>query len=173
MKKPFLYIMCGLPFSGKTELAKKIAEKTGAKMIAFDWIWAEKKRELIPDLDKIEEWKFILNEAHKRIRQTLLENKSVVYDDISVRKEHRDALRTVARESNSSFAIVFLNTPMSLIRKREAENKTSKERHEVAYVNFNKAIRQWQQPLGEENVVEYKPDMGLEELLGNLEKHRI
>ena len=158
---PTLYIMCGLPFSGKTTLAKKIAEKTGAKLIAFDRIWAEKKGELIPDIDKVAEWRFILSVAYKRIRETLSANRSVVYDDINVRKEHRAALQTIAKETQAAFVIVYLNTPMSEIKSREARNKTSKKRHEVASVNFNKAIRQWQAPTGEAGVVEYKPDTDL------------
>lgn len=162
---PSLYIMCGLPFSGKTSLAKQIAQKTGARMIAFDWIWTEKKAELTPDLDKVEEWKFILKEAYKRIIENLLSNNSVIYDDISVRKEHRDALRKIAAACNASFAIIYLNTPMKTIREREARNKTSKERHVVASVNFEKALAQWENPTSEEGVREYKPDQNINDWL--------
>lgn len=161
--------MCGLPFSGKTTLAKKVAERTGAKLIAFDRVWEDKKSELNPDLDKVEEWKTILNEAHKRIKETLLTNKSVVYDDTSVRKEHREALRAFAKQSKALFVIVYLNTSMAEIKKREANNRISKNRHEVVSINFEKALVQWQTPVGEEGFVEYKPDIDLDEWFRNLE----
>lgn len=160
-----LYIMCGLPFSGKTTLAKQIAEKTDAKMIAFDWIWAEKKRELTPDVDKVEEWKFILREAYIRIRENLLSGNSVVYDDINVRKEHRDVLRKIASACNASFTIIYLNTTMKTIRERETRNKTFKERHDVASVNFEKALAQWETPTSEEGVRKYKPDQNFNDWL--------
>lgn len=161
--------MCGLPFSGKTTLAKTIVEKTGAKLIAFDKMWTDKKGELKPDLDRVEEWKIILNEAYIRIKKTLLANKSVVYDDISVREEHREVLRAIAKQSNASFVIVYLNTPMAEIKKREVKNRISKGRHEVESINFEKALAQWQTPVGEEGVIEYKPDMDLDVWIRNLE----
>ena len=40
-----LYIMCGLAFSGKSTLARKIAEHTKSKLIAFDKLWVEKDKD--------------------------------------------------------------------------------------------------------------------------------
>lgn len=40
-----LYIMCGLAFSGKSTLARKIAERTGSRLIAFDKLWVKKEKE--------------------------------------------------------------------------------------------------------------------------------
>ena len=160
--------MCGLPFSGKTTLSKKIAEKTGAKMIAFDWIWAEKEKELSPDLPKIQEWQDRSRQVYKRIRHSLTNGESVVYDDISVRREHRESLRKIAQESNANFMIVYLNIPMSEIKKREAGNKISKERHDVASINFNNALKQWQSPMGEEGVVELKNERNINAWLNNI-----
>ena len=42
---PKLYIMCGLAFSGKSTLARKIAEHTNSKLIAFDKLWVEKDKD--------------------------------------------------------------------------------------------------------------------------------
>ena len=161
--------MCGLPFSGKTTLAKKFAEKTGAQLIAFDKVCADKKDKLKPDLDKVEEWKIILNEAHNKIKDALLSNKSVVYDDTNVRKEHREVLREIAKQYKASFVIVYLNTPMAEIKEREIKNMVSKDRHEVEPVNFKKALAQWQTPVGENGVVEYQPDIDLDKWFKNLE----
>lgn len=165
---PTLYIMCGLPFSGKTTLAKKIAEHKNAQMIAFDWIWAKEKPMLTPDIDKVEEWRVVLNVAHERIRQVLDNGKSVVYDDVNQTRDQRDVLRQIAKDGNSAFVIVHLNTPLDIIRYREAKNKTNKERHQVAAVNFEKALRYWEDPTEEENIVEFKPDTNTEDFLKKL-----
>ena len=162
---PTLYAMCGLPFSGKTTLAKKIADYKKTEMIAFDWIWEKEKPMLTPDIDKVEEWKAVLNVAHERIRQALDNGKSVVYDDVNQTRDQRDVLRQIAKDSNSTFVIVHLNTPLNIIRDRETKNKTSKERHQVASVNFEKALRYWEDPTAEENVVEFRPDTSVEEFI--------
>ena len=133
-------------------------------------MWADKKSELKPDLDKVEEWKIILNEAYDKIKESLVSNKSVVYDDTNVRKEHREVLRAIAKQYKASFVIVYLNTPMTEIKKREVKNMVSKDRHEVEPVNFEKALTQWQTPVGEKDVIEYKPDIDLGKWFRNLEK---
>ena len=165
---PTLYVMCGLPFSGKTTLAKMIADHKEAQLIAFDWIWAQERPMFTPDIDKVEEWKTVLNVAHERIRQTLDSKKSVVYDDVNQTRDQRDVLRQIAKDSDSAFVIVHLNTPLELIREREAKNKMSKERHQVASVNFEKALRYWEDPTEEEDVVEFKPDTGVEVFIKKL-----
>lgn len=43
---PTLYIMCGVGFSGKSTLAKKIAEHTGAMLVSQDALYFEKEKEL-------------------------------------------------------------------------------------------------------------------------------
>ena len=121
-----------------------------------------------PDIDKVEEWKTVLNVAHERIRQTLDSKKSVVYDDVNQTRDQRDVLRQIAKDSDSAFVIVHLNTPLELIREREAKNKMSKERHQVASVNFEKALRYWEDPTEEEDVVEFKPDTGVEVFIKKL-----
>ena len=55
------------------------------------------------------------------------------------------------------------------IKKREVKNMASKDRHEVESVNFENALEQWQTPVGEKGVIEYKPDTDLEEWFRNLE----
>ncbi len=163
MNKSTLYIMCGLPYSGKTTIGKKIADHVNAQMIAFDWIWAKEKPTLIPDIDKVEEWRAVLKVAHERIKVALESNESVVYDDVNQTCDQREVLRQIANDGNSAFVIVYLNTPLGTIRDREAKNRLSKERHQVASVNFEKALKYWETPVDEKDVAEFKPEMDVDE----------
>lgn len=156
---PTLYIMCGLPFSGKTTLAKVIAEKVGAKMIAFDEMWASEKPNLVPDMDDVDEWKYVLKKAHAKIKESLRDHTSVVYDDVNQTKDQRDVLRNFAYEVGAKSVTIYLNTPMDLINQRMENNKVNEERHEVASVNIEKALKWWEDPLKEDGVTEYKPEM--------------
>lgn len=167
MERPTLYIMCGLAFSGKSTVARKITEHTGAKIIAFDKLWVEKDKEQpVPKGD--EGWRFIRKVGQEEVAKALQEGQDVVYDDNNVRFEHREELREVARRFGARATVVYLNTPMELIREREAVNRSTGERHEVEPENFQKVVEQLQVPISEENVIQFTPDTDLNEFLQDL-----
>jgi len=143
-KGPILYILCGLPFSGKTTLAKAIAGHTSARYVGFDELWAELNEILDPGMDKADEWEFIRRVAAKRIKKSLKKQISVVYDELNVRYEHRETLRDIARECGAYPIVVLCNTPSSLIAEREESNRNSQERHDVENKNFETAVAQFQ-----------------------------
>src|SRR5690242_5159424 len=93
-----LYIMCGLAFSGKSTLARKIAEHIPADLISFDKLWVEKDKEKTITKNA-EGWRYIRNLAQDKILVLLKSGKSVVYDDNNPRKEHREELRKIAKEA--------------------------------------------------------------------------
>ena len=171
MNKPVLYIMCGLAFAGKSTLARKISEYTGSKLIAFDKLWVKKDKEQ-PVPKGAEGWKFIRKVGQDEVAHALKEGESVVYDDNNVRFEHREELREVASKFGARSVVVYLNTPLELIREREAINKTTAQRHDVEPENFNAVLEQLQIPTIQENLIEFKPEMNLGEWVkNNLENH--
>ena len=171
MSKPTLYIMCGLAFAGKSTLARRISKHTGSKLIAFDKLWVEKDKEQ-PIPKGAEGWKLVRKVGQAEVAKTLTEGNSVVYDDNNVRFEHREELREVARKFGARSVVVYLNTPLELIREREAINKTTAQRHQVEPENFNAVLEQLQIPTAQENVMEFKPEMDLDEWVkNNLKNH--
>lgn len=164
-----LYIMCGLAFSGKSTLARKIVERTGCRLIAFDKLWVEKEKETtIAKGDK--GWRFIRRVAQDEIADALKEGLSVVYDDTNVRFEHREEIRAIARSSDVNPIVIYLNTPMELIRERELVNKTTGKRHGVEPENFQKVVEQLEVPSSNENVLEFTPGTDTEKFLSQLPK---
>lgn len=159
-----LYIMCGLAFSGKSTLARKIAEHTGSRLIAFDTLWVKKDREQ-PVSKDAEGWRCIRKIAQDEIREALTKGVSVVYDDSNIRFEHREELRAIARDLNSKSIVVYLDTPLELMRQRESMNKKTGERHEVNSKNFQTVLEQLQVPSLQEKVVVFKPEMEIENWL--------
>jgi len=152
-KGPILYILCGLPFSGKTTLAKALAVHTGATVVGFDTTWAEMSEKLDSQMDKGDVWRAVRKVAFKKIRDSLKEKISVVYDEINVRYEHREELRSIASECGALSVIVYLNIPLDILLKREKVNKHSQERHEVRTENFEEALDQFEKPLSKEHVI--------------------
>lgn len=163
-----LYIMCGLVFSGKSTLARKIAEYTGAKIMAFDKLWVEKDK-VQPIPESAEGWRLIRKAGQEEVAKALQEGQDVVYDDNNVGFEHREELREVTREFGAKAVVVYLNTPMELIKEREAKNRDTGERHEVGPENFKKVVEQLQVPTTQENVIEFRPEMDIGRWLQNLD----
>jgi len=92
----------------------------------------------------------------------------VVYDDNNVRFEHREELREIARRLGAEDVVIYLNTPLELIREREATNRETGERHEVEPTNFQTVLEQLEPPMSKENVLEFKPNTNVEEFLDKL-----
>ena len=164
---PKLYIMCGLAFSGKSTLARKIAEHTNSKLIAFDKLWVEKDKDQ-PVPKGAEGWRFIRKVGQDEVTKAIQEGNSVVYDDNNVRFEHREELREIARRLGAEDVVIYLNTPLELIREREATNRETGERHEVEPTNFQTVLEQLEPPISNENVLEFKPNTNVEEFLDKL-----
>lgn len=120
IENPKLYIMCGLAFSGKSTLARKIAEHTGSELISFDKLWVEKDKEKSVPKDA-EGWRYIRDVAQEKVLALLKVGKTVVYDDNNPRKEHREELKQVAKKAEVRAVVVYLDT----IRAREKTNRIS------------------------------------------------
>lgn len=160
--------MCGLAFAGKSTLARKIAKYTGSKFIAFDKLWAKKEKER-PISKDAKGWEFIRKVAKDKILKCLRRGTSVVYDDTNVRFEHREELRKVAKKAGSDSVVIYLSTPLEVIKAREHVNKATGERHEVEPKNFQIVLEQLEPPSSGENVLEFKPNTNIEEFLKKLD----
>lgn len=166
-KIPTLYIMCGVGFSGKSTLSKKIAEYVGADLVSQDGMYFEKKDEFNIDQDDDEQWRMLSDWCHERILEKLKQGKSVVFDDVALRFEHREKLRQLAKSVNANTKVVFLDTPIEIQKERQMRNLVTKERHDVKQEYLDQAIAELEVPIETENVLIFKPDTNLEEFLNN------
>ena len=155
-----LYIMCGLAFSGKSTLARKIAERTDSKLVAFDKLWVEQdKQKPIPKGS--EGWRYIRDLAKREILVSLQTGTSVVYDDNNPRKEHREELRSVAKNAGADTVVIYLDTSLDVIRAREKANRDSQDRHDVEQENFEKVMKDLEVPTIDENTIVFRPEMNI------------
>ena len=160
--------MCGLAFSGKSTLSRKIAEHARYKLIAFDKLWVETEKERsVPQ--GAEGWRLIRDLAQAEVFTTLKSGISVVYDDNNPRKEHREELREVARKAGAESFVIYLDTPLDVIRAREEANRTLQDRHDVEAANFEKVLKDLEPPTSDENVIVFKPEDDTEKFIDNLQ----
>lgn len=91
-KIPILFMLMGLPASGKSTIAKKINVvdmelKDFAKPIIYS---SDNLRlELFGDINDQKHNQELFDELHKRIKNSLLNNKSVIYDATNINKKRR------------------------------------------------------------------------------------
>lgn len=166
MKK--LYILCGLAFSGKSTLAKRIVEHKQAILVSQDVIWFENKEKLNLDLDSDEDWERIQKLSREEIRKLLADGNSVVYDDISLTKADRDLLRALAVECGADAVVIYLDTPKGLRDQRQKINLETGERHDVP-----EHILEWGQsllelPKEDEHPIIFTPETNEKQWLGRL-----
>jgi len=140
-----LYIMCGLPFAGKTTLAKAIVSKLGFAYISLDDISREQTNSA---RQPERSWE----EACWRINKRLAEGQSVVYDATNHTKEERDLLRTLAFIRQVAAKVIFVYVPQYEARRRWREVGPGYSRSEE---EFGRVAEHFQSPLGEEDVVQF------------------
>ena len=89
MNKPKLYIMVGISSSGKSTIAKQIAEKENCIIVSSDAIRAEICPGGVTDQSKNEE---VFQIFHRRIKENLLKGNNVIADATNITIKSRRAI---------------------------------------------------------------------------------
>jgi predicted kinase len=109
-----LYVLTGLPGSGKSTHAAALAEATGAAHVAMDDEVVARGLSLVDY-----EARFALQpQVEARIPELLAEGKSVIAEFGSWTKEERDRLRRLAAASGVRTELHFVDAPLELCRER-------------------------------------------------------
>ena len=114
---PTLHLICGLPGSGKTVLAKSIAASTGAFRFEPDqWIkliWGDKaESEGNQYRHQIEQLQWMV------AKQALLRSIDVIIEWGTWGRDEREKLRADAKALGAKVKFYYLNVPRDLLRQR-------------------------------------------------------
>lgn len=168
---PFMatvFLMCGLTFSGKTTVAKRIASEFGCGYLSLDDI--NEERGLwggrgIP----VEEWERTHEIALARMRERLDRGACVVVDDTNSLRWLRDRFRTVAEEGGHDILLVYVTAPLEEIRQRMAQAERTRERRSVADEVFEDHVEWFEEPGTDESPVVHRSGENVHELLDALQ----
>lgn len=147
-----VYAMCGVAFSGKTTLARCIAEELSIVLISLDAINHERGLRGGEGMS-IAQWEETSAIAMDRLRECLRQGRSAVVDDTFSRRFLRDRCKAVALEFGARFTILFVGTPLGEIRSRREANNKRPTRHHVRDSVFEEHYKTFQFPAADEPVV--------------------
>lgn len=151
---PMLYATCGLAFSGKTTLARRLAGRLGIDRVSLDVINTERGLDGGQGMTDAqwEETSFI---ALERIGEILSSSHSVVLDDTLSHRFLRDRYRKAAADSGAEFVLLFLDTPIVEIERRIQQNRRRKERLHIQPEVFEVHRDRFQYPTEDERPVRF------------------
>jgi len=126
---PVLIAMCGLGFSGKSVLAQTLSHELGIQVLSYDTEIYPVYRHLAPPGSSVAaEYDFVQDIARKQIGTILATGQSLIYDDLLLERDDRRKLATVARNHQAELLLVYLDTPLTVINQRRAENSRTRTR---------------------------------------------
>ena len=110
-----LYVMIGIPGSGKTTYAKNIKD---AVVVSSDEI----RYEITGSYSNMNYNSIVFNKMEKRIKKLLEEEKDVVYDATNItRWKRQHIVHTLKYSSNIRVVFIFMNTRLKICLERNEQ----------------------------------------------------
>ena len=163
---PTLLIMCGLSFSGKTTLARRIGEATGSAVVSYDELYATVERD--PSVTGLDEWYLVVGLVHEHARAHLAAGRSVVVDSLNEEVVDRDRLRAVAAAEGAEALVVHVEASLETIAERRRRNDATRERGTTSDENFRFVLSRFEAPGPWERHVRFGPEDDVEEWVREL-----
>lgn len=114
MSEPSLIMMVGLPYSGKSEYAKRLSETMNATIHSSDAI----RQEILGDAQDQSEQVKVFEELHRRVREDLLAGKSAIYDATNISYKRRMGFLQQLGKIPCRKICYFMATPFGTIIER-------------------------------------------------------
>ncbi len=166
---PGLIVLCGLPFAGKSTLARDLASRLGMRHVEVDAIVREQGINFGPAPLPREAWVTAYREGHHRLRDLLAGGTPAVWDAVSFRWSHREALRRLATRQGWTSWLVWIAPPAAEIARRRVDNRLVPRRGDVPEAEFAGVAAGFQPPRPDEGATRYDPAMmSVEELIAIL-----
>ena len=168
---PTLYLLCGMPFSGKTTLGKSIAQYLNVPYISLDEI-NEARGLKGGEGITVEEWEKTHFLARKQLEILIQSERDLIIDDTSCFRWLRDRFRNLAFKYDYQTTIVFLDLPLTEIWRRMENNQKKQMRHLVRPNIVREMAKTFEPPQEDENVIKYSANESIEQWISKHLKFR-
>ena len=157
-----LYILCGLPFAGKSSLARALAARLVLTNIAIDAINDERGLGHGAAPISPEEWDGTYAEAFRRLDAALMAGGSVIFDAASFTRRQRDDLRQIAARHNACARVLWVDVPAAVATARWRRNRETGERYDVRDDDFAQVVERFEPPAPDEDALRYDQSLPLD-----------
>ncbi len=158
-----VYILCGLPFAGKTILAKALVERLGFGRVDMDEINTRKGVGLHGEAIVQEEWDKTYAESYRQLDQLLQAGQSVLFDAANFTKVQRDYLRSIAAKYEAPTQVMYVDVSETETRQRWLQNRITHQRYDVRDDDFAYVVTYFETPTPDEHVLRYHPSQSVDE----------
>ncbi len=130
-----IHLICGFMGFGKTTLAKRLAEETGAVRLTPDEIMAQRYGRNLPEPEFREKWKEIDAEIWQRTAEYVREGRDVILDyGFWTRESRREAAQ---KAEKTGAAVVFHQLVCDMETARQRVLKRTEENPEELFIDGN------------------------------------
>lgn len=164
-----LFVMCGLSFSGKTALARRISAATGSIVVSYDELYATAPRD--ESITGLDEWYLVMGLVHERARAELASGGSVIVDNLNEDLIDRDQLRAIGHEHGAETIVVYVDTPLEVISLRRRLNERDRERGFTSDEEFAFVLSRFEAPCPPERSIRFGPEDDIEVWLDELQRY--
>lgn len=151
---PAVIALSGLPFAGKSTLARALAAALGVTLIEVDQLI--EGREGLPSgpiPDRL--WFAAYRRAEVLVRAELTVGRRVIYDGVNFRWVQREKLRRIAAEFGQRVVVVHITTPIAANLARQRANRILQTRPNVDAETFAMVEGRFEPPRPGEWAVSY------------------
>lgn len=154
-----LYIFCGIPFSGKSNLAKQIERTLGYKRIDLDEVKFDVFGKEAKDSEINQEgWDKLYQEMYRQIEENLVKGETVIHDTGNFTKYERGLVKKIADKLKIETITVLVDTPKEIARERLIHNRQTNQRFDVSDDDFEATVKEMEAPDENEKHIVYHHD---------------
>jgi len=168
--KPLLIALSGLPFSGKSTLAKLLSESLSLPAVNYDNDIYAKYRHTIPEgASAAKEFEMVETIGRMYLARRLAAGQSLIYDDLGLQKEDREHTRLLAKQCGATHILVFLDTSPEVIEERRQVNYKTNGRNHIADAKLKLDMSLLEKPQSDEPAIIVSSDTSIEQIIAAVE----
>ncbi len=153
--RPVVYVLCGVPFAGKSTLARAMSARLAAVHLEVDAVVRDLGLGGEGGHPTRGEWVAAYREAQRRLDRLLADGRSVVYDATNFRRLMRARVRAIAAARVAAAVTVLVGPPPAEIAARREQNRREPTRPDVPEAAFREVAAGFQPPAPDEDAVAY------------------
>lgn len=164
-----LYVLTGLPFSGKTTFVEKVLVRKPVELVSFDAV--RHREEVNIDTfpkDKILQWEVVQEASQNEVARVLKIGQSVVFDGVNPAVVNRNDMAGLINPTDGRSILVYIDTPIDVIYRRIKANERHPIRSGISLENFELIRANYEIPIESESVHAFKPLDDIDNLLREL-----